>query len=94
MAEGCRGRKIVTQMRADLAGDYLSPRLIRGISKRKYMFLNTSFLFWYLCTMIYTIYAIFSALSEYKGLRISNWLERHFACTALLGIYKCPSFSI
>lgn len=48
MVDGCRvGReKIVTQMQARLAGYYLSLRLIRGILKREYMVLNTSFLTW------------------------------------------------
>lgn len=31
LLQGGGGRGIVTQMQADLAGDYLSPRLIRGI---------------------------------------------------------------
>lgn len=43
---GGGGEKIVTEMQADLAGDYHSPQLIRGILKRKYMFLNTSSLTW------------------------------------------------
>lgn len=44
--QGGEGETIVTQMQAYLAGDYLSPRLIRGILKRKYTFLNTSSLTW------------------------------------------------